>query len=136
MAEPVTNIGRATVVKGKLEGDENLVVEGRIEGSISLSKTLTIETSGVVQAEISVQEAIIRGVLERKSPPRAILPPSLISPCSIRNRTNPLVFMEHSKSVMSVTNARNPLVPNRKGLNLSAIVPCSFISEPLCFHVV
>jgi cytoskeletal protein CcmA (bactofilin family) len=63
MAEPVTNIGRATVVKGKLEGDENLVVEGRIEGSIGLSKTLTIETSGVVQAEISVQQAIIRGVL-------------------------------------------------------------------------
>ena len=63
MAEPVTSIGRSTVIKGKLEGDENLVVEGRIEGSISLSKILTIETSGVIHAEINVQEAIIRGVL-------------------------------------------------------------------------
>ena len=63
MNEPVTNIGQATVIRGKLEGDENLVVHGRIEGSINLSKILTIETTGVVQAEISVQEAIIRGVL-------------------------------------------------------------------------
>ena len=63
MTEPVTNIGQATVIKGKLEGDENLVVEGRVEGSINLSRVLTIETTGVVHAEISVQEAIIRGVL-------------------------------------------------------------------------
>ncbi len=63
MTEPVTSIGKATVVKGQLEGDENLIVEGKVEGSIHLSKTLTIETSGVIHAEISVQEAIIRGVL-------------------------------------------------------------------------
>jgi cytoskeletal protein CcmA (bactofilin family) len=62
--EPVTIIGEATSISGKLEGDENLTVHGRIEGSINLSKLLTIENTGVVRAEITVREAIIYGMVE------------------------------------------------------------------------
>ena len=64
MNEPVTIIGDATSISGKLEGDENLTVHGRIEGSIALSRLLTIEPTGVVRAEVKVREAIILGVLE------------------------------------------------------------------------
>ena len=62
--EPVTVIGNATEINGRLDGDENLTVHGRIEGSIELSKLLTIESTGVVRAEVKVREAIIYGVLE------------------------------------------------------------------------
>ena len=48
MTDPVTIIGIDTVVSGNLEGDEDLTVEGRVEGSIALSKTLSIEVGGVV----------------------------------------------------------------------------------------
>ncbi len=64
MTEPKTIIGTSTVVNGNVEGDEILVVEGRVEGAVSLSKTLVVEPGGVVQADVGVESAIIRGALE------------------------------------------------------------------------
>ncbi len=63
MTEPVTIIGANTVVNGNLEGDEDLTIEGRVEGTITLSRTLSIESNGVVHANINVRNAIISGVL-------------------------------------------------------------------------
>jgi cytoskeletal protein CcmA (bactofilin family) len=63
MTDPITIIGSNTVVSGNLEGDEDLTVEGRVEGSINLSKTLSIEVGGVVRANINVRNAVISGVL-------------------------------------------------------------------------
>ena len=63
MNEPVTIIGTNTVVSGNIEGDENLTIEGRIEGSINLPRTLTIENNGVVHANVNVKNAVISGVL-------------------------------------------------------------------------
>ena len=63
MAEPITIIGSHTTVSGNLEGDEDLTVEGRVEGSINLTKTLSIEVGGVVRANINVRNAVISGVL-------------------------------------------------------------------------
>ena len=63
MSEPVTVIGANTVVNGNLEGDEDLTIEGRVEGTITLSRTVTIEQNGVVHANINVRNAIISGVL-------------------------------------------------------------------------
>lgn len=64
MTEPKTIIGPNTAVSGTIEGDEILVVEGRIEGSISLSKALVVEPGGMVQANVSVESAVIRGALQ------------------------------------------------------------------------
>jgi len=63
MADTSTVVGETILVKGNLEGDEDLTVQGRIEGSINLSKTLIVEPSGVVKADISVSNAIISGVI-------------------------------------------------------------------------
>ena len=63
MSEPVTIIGANTVISGNLEGDEDLTIEGRVEGTITLSRTLTIENNGVVHANINVRNAVISGVL-------------------------------------------------------------------------
>lgn len=63
MTEPVTIIGTNTVIRGNLEGDEDLTIEGRVEGTITLSKTLLIEGNGVVHANINVHNAVISGVL-------------------------------------------------------------------------
>lgn len=63
MTEPITIIGTNTFVNGNLEGDEDLTIEGRVEGAIALSKTLTVEVGGVVHANINVRNAIISGVL-------------------------------------------------------------------------
>jgi len=63
MTEPMTIIGTNTFVNGNLEGDEDLTVEGRVEGSITLSKTLTVEVGGVVRANINVRNAVVSGIL-------------------------------------------------------------------------
>ncbi|MDJ0762224.1 MAG: polymer-forming cytoskeletal protein [Myxococcota bacterium] len=63
MSEPITVIGVNTVVNGNLEGDEDLTIEGRVEGTITLTRTLTIENNGVVHANINVRNAVISGVL-------------------------------------------------------------------------
>lgn len=63
MAEPTTVIGEFTSVRGALEGDEDLTVLGRVEGTIRLERTLTIEPSGVVKADVTVRNAVISGVM-------------------------------------------------------------------------
>ncbi len=65
MAENVTStiIGESILINGNLNGDEDLTVLGRVEGTINLPKTLNIEESGIVKANISVRNAIVSGVV-------------------------------------------------------------------------
>src|SRR5262245_2054808 len=65
MAENVTStiVGESILINGSLQGDEDLTVLGRVEGQIHLTKTLNIEESGIVKANISVRNAIISGVM-------------------------------------------------------------------------
>jgi cytoskeletal protein CcmA (bactofilin family) len=63
MAEITTVIGDSIRLQGNLQGDEDLQVYGRIDGTIQLSRTLIVEPSGVVKADVSVQNAVISGVV-------------------------------------------------------------------------
>ena len=56
-------IGREITIRGNLTGNEDLVVEGRIEGTIALGNHLTIEKSGVVEADVEVEDLTIMGEL-------------------------------------------------------------------------
>lgn len=58
-----TAIGPSILISGKLTGDEDLTVHGRVEGELTLTKTLIVEPSGVVKANVSVRNAIISGVV-------------------------------------------------------------------------
>src|ERR1044072_2104553 len=58
-----TVIGESILISGKLTGDEDLTVRGRVEGELTLSKTLIVETTGVVKANVAVKNAIISGVV-------------------------------------------------------------------------
>ena len=58
-----TIVGESILITGNLSGDEDLTILGRVEGSISLSKTLIIDESGVVKAEISVRNAVVSGIV-------------------------------------------------------------------------
>jgi cytoskeletal protein CcmA (bactofilin family) len=58
-----TVIGESILVSGKLTGDEDLTVRGRVEGELSLTKTLIVEPSGVVKANVSVRNVVVSGVV-------------------------------------------------------------------------
>jgi len=58
-----TVIGPSIVINGKLTGDEDLTVRGRLEGELSLTKTLIVEPSGIVKANVSVKNAVVSGAV-------------------------------------------------------------------------
>ncbi len=54
-------IGRGLFIKGELHGEEDLIIEGRVEGEISLKKHLVIEQTGVILADIQTENITIKG---------------------------------------------------------------------------
>ena len=58
-----TVIGPSILISGKLTGDEDLTVRGRVEGELSLNRTLIVESSGVVKANVTVKNAVVSGVV-------------------------------------------------------------------------
>ena len=58
-----TIIGPSILISGKLSGDEDLTVRGRVEGELSLTRTLIVEPSGIVKANVAVRNAIDSGVV-------------------------------------------------------------------------
>ncbi|WP_338865399.1 bactofilin BacP [Myxococcus stipitatus] len=58
-----TVVGPSILISGRLTGDEDLTVRGRVEGELTLSRTLIVEPSGVVKANVAVKNAIVSGVV-------------------------------------------------------------------------
>jgi cytoskeletal protein CcmA (bactofilin family) len=58
-----TVVGQSILISGKLTGDEDLTVQGRVEGELTLSRTLIVEPTGVVKANVAVKNAIVSGVV-------------------------------------------------------------------------
>jgi cytoskeletal protein CcmA (bactofilin family) len=54
-------IGAKTKIKGELAGDEDVIVEGQVEGEVRLTKDLRVAQSGLVKATIQAQSVIISG---------------------------------------------------------------------------
>lgn len=59
--EQINIIGRGITIRGSLTGGGGLVIEGRVEGQIALKNQLTIESSGIVEADIRADELTING---------------------------------------------------------------------------
>ena len=61
-ARDVVNIGKSVVIKGELNGSEDLTVEGHVEGRIELKDhVLTIGPNGKIKAEIFAKAVIVLG---------------------------------------------------------------------------
>jgi cytoskeletal protein CcmA (bactofilin family) len=59
--EQINIIGKGITIRGSLSGGGDLVIEGRVEGQIALKNLLTIESTGIVQADIRAEELTING---------------------------------------------------------------------------
>ncbi len=58
-----TIIGESILISGSLNGDEDLTVRGRVEGTLTLTKTLVVEPTGIVKAEVQVRNCVIAGAI-------------------------------------------------------------------------
>ncbi|CAI1129759.1 polymer-forming cytoskeletal protein [Serratia sp. JSRIV004] len=63
-AKKDTFISNGALFTGVIEGDGNIIVEGRVEGNIICSHMVRIETSGHVKGEIRAQQIMINGPVE------------------------------------------------------------------------
>ncbi|MEW5977435.1 MAG: polymer-forming cytoskeletal protein [Acidobacteriota bacterium] len=60
--EEVINIGKSVFIKGELTGDEDLTIEGRVEGKIELrDHNLIIGPNGKINAEINAKNVTVIG---------------------------------------------------------------------------
>jgi cytoskeletal protein CcmA (bactofilin family) len=58
----VANIGKAISIRGDLTGNEDMVIEGQIEGKVDLpNNQLTVGANGKVNAEIHAKSVVIVG---------------------------------------------------------------------------
>lgn len=61
----ISRIGSSLLFKGDLEGDEDVVVEGKLKGKVELrNNKLTVESGGKIEAEIHVKNITINGEVE------------------------------------------------------------------------
>ena len=56
-------IAAKTVVKGEITGDEDVVVDGNVEGQIRITRDLRVGAQGVVKATVEAQSIIVSGEL-------------------------------------------------------------------------
>jgi len=57
-------IGAQTRIKGELTGDEDVVVEGRVDGEIRIQRDLRIAPGGVVRAGVAARSVVVSGELQ------------------------------------------------------------------------
>ena len=63
--DPNIKIGKSIVVRGEVTGDEDLIVEGKVEGVISLEDHhLTVGETGSVSAEVTAKTVTVFGRME------------------------------------------------------------------------
>jgi cytoskeletal protein CcmA (bactofilin family) len=61
----VTRLGSTAVLNGDIEAHEDIHVEGRVQGKITLpSGTLTVAKGGRVEAEVRVRSLVLLGELK------------------------------------------------------------------------
>jgi cytoskeletal protein CcmA (bactofilin family) len=58
-----TVLGPTLEIEGEIEGDEDLVIQGKLQGKINSKKNLTVDSSGRVQATITTKNLAISGML-------------------------------------------------------------------------
>jgi cytoskeletal protein CcmA (bactofilin family) len=58
----IVNIGKSVVIKGELNGSEDLTIEGQVEGTIELREhVLTIGPNGKIKAQVFAKAVIVLG---------------------------------------------------------------------------
>ena len=58
-----TTLGPTVEIEGEIEGEEDLVIQGRVQGKIESRRELTVDASGKVEASVSTKNLAVSGML-------------------------------------------------------------------------
>lgn len=62
--EAAATIGKSVQIRGEVKGQEDLVIEGLVEGTVTLADNrLTIGANARVTANVSAKDVVVQGVL-------------------------------------------------------------------------
>lgn len=60
--EGITTIGQGVVIEGEIEGGEDFVIDGQVDGTIELPEhVLTVGPTGKVTAQLSAKSVVVLG---------------------------------------------------------------------------
>lgn len=59
--ETITTIGKTIKVQGQITGAESLVIDGAVEGEITIEKDLQINPSGTLKAKVNARSVTVAG---------------------------------------------------------------------------
>ena len=60
--EGITTIGKGVVIEGEVKGGEDLVIDGKVDGTIELQQhVLTVGPTGRVKAQLSAKSVVVLG---------------------------------------------------------------------------
>lgn len=63
--EAAAVIGKSVQIRGEVKGNEDLLVEGLVEGTITLNDNrLTVGANARVQANVSARDVVVQGTLQ------------------------------------------------------------------------
>ena len=58
-------IGKSVVIRGEVKGSEDLIIDGRIEGTVSLTESrLTIGPNAVLAADLTARDVLVLGQVQ------------------------------------------------------------------------
>jgi cytoskeletal protein CcmA (bactofilin family) len=63
-ARKVSVLGKTLVFKGELSADEDLILQGRVEGSIRHTQSVTVGTDGVVIGDTHARSIVVEGTVD------------------------------------------------------------------------
>lgn len=63
--EGSTHIGKSVTIRGELSGSEDLVLDGKFDGTITLTNSrLTVGPNATVTADLNVHDIIVFGIVQ------------------------------------------------------------------------
>ena len=58
-------IGKSVLIRGEVKGSEDLIIDGRVEGTVSLSESrLTIGPTAVLAADLTAKDVLVLGQVQ------------------------------------------------------------------------
>ena len=58
-------IGKSVVIRGEVKGNEDLIIDGRVEGTVTLTESrLTVGPNANVAADLSARDVLIMGQVQ------------------------------------------------------------------------
>ncbi|QDG49776.1 polymer-forming cytoskeletal protein [Persicimonas caeni] len=74
-------IGPQITVSGRLTGDQEVTVQGTIEGTVALDNQLTVDEGGRVVADVEADTVVVQGYLEGDVVAREVV--QLLAGCTV-----------------------------------------------------